>query len=164
MPKEPNAFPFVVIVAGRKSGETAAVPPRTIVASSAPGSSLRRPILRWSRKYGTPSQNTSEPTIPDRDEHGPAAGVAELGLRDHDDRVERAGEDEEEDRVERLIGRLIRPDAPGARVDVLVELADPDSPEEKVTTIVSEAARAFDEALPNCSGRGSPCPRSGSGG
>ena len=25
MPKEPNAFPFVVIVAGRKSGETAAV-------------------------------------------------------------------------------------------------------------------------------------------
>ncbi len=129
-PKEPNAFPFVASVARRKSGETAAVPPRTMVASSAPGSSLRRPILRWSRKWGRSQPEHERAEDPDGDEHEPAAGVAELGLCDEDER-DRCGEDEEEDRVEHLIGRRCDADVPGARIYVLVELADPDSPEQE---------------------------------
>ena len=45
-PNEPNAFPFAFTVAGKKKGVAALAPPRTSVASSAPGSRARRPMLR----------------------------------------------------------------------------------------------------------------------
>src|SRR5207247_3737713 len=79
-------------------------------------------------RYPEPEGERAEQ--PRGDEDSPAAGVTELGLGDDDER-ERAREDEEEDRVEALVGGRADLDLPGPRIDVLVELADPDPPEEK---------------------------------
>ena len=128
-PNEPNAFAFWFSAGPIQSGEVAIVPPTTNVARSAPGRSERIEILRWSRKRGVQSQKISEPTIQagstttqpaDR-----SSDAEPNSSRDH------AAEDEEPDREPHLVGRRAHLDAPGARVHVLVELPDRESPDQE---------------------------------
>src|SRR5207244_9763742 len=78
------------------------------------------PAMEQQARHPEPEGERAEQ--PGRDEDGPTAGVAELGLGDDDER-ERARKDEEEGRVQALVGSRADLDLPGARVDVLVELA-----------------------------------------
>ena len=127
-PNEPNAFPFAFTVAGKKKGEVALAPPRTNVASSAPGSRARKPIVRCKRKRGTQSQKTVDP----RSQTGRRTSqpVSRSSAARDDGERDGAGEDEEEDREQRLVGSRSDLDPPGAGVDVLVDLADSDPPHE----------------------------------
>ena len=61
---------------------------------------------------------------------GPGFWLAEFGLRD-DGASERGRKNEKEHRVHGLVGERPHLDPPRAGVGVLVDLADPDSPEEK---------------------------------
>ena len=105
-PNEPNAFPFAFTVAGKKKGVAALAPPRTIVASSAPGRRARSPIAAVKQEARHPEPEDRRPQKPDGQEDE-RAGIAELSAGDDDER-DGAGEDEEEDREQRLVG--CRPD------------------------------------------------------
>ena len=78
-------MPSAVIVAGRKSGEAAAVPPRTIVANRRPGAARAgRFCDEEQMRHPEPEDERAEQ--PGGDEDRPAAGVAELGLGDDAER------------------------------------------------------------------------------
>ena len=110
--------------------------------------------LRWSRKRGVQSQKFVEPAIQAgiRTSH-PWFGRFAAGDRHQRDEPAR---DEEPDREEQLLGHAANVDAPDARVEILVELADREPPEQiaspqsrKPITVVSVAASTLLEVVPN---------------
>ena len=128
-PNEPNAFPFWFSVGPIQSGEVAIVPADDERREERPGQEGAKRDLAMEQEARGPEPEDHRAGDPCRKQREQAVG-SQLRRRDGHQR-DRPAEGEEPDCVAQLVGRPPHMSAPGARVHVLIELSDRESPDEE---------------------------------